>query len=129
MKLYRKWIINEVARAGEHTNERTYVRTYSHTYVRDRSYIPSTTLLCEGIMSQQHFMKMFLQQNNHNLPTRLIGHNGKQWPTTSTCDITLWLSRTTDNSNFFIGSREVRDNERRLYFKWPFYSSRNNCAK
>ena len=54
MKLYRNWIINEVARAGEHTNERTYVRTYvrtySHTYVRDRPYIPSTTLLCEGII-------------------------------------------------------------------------------
>ena len=49
MKLYRNWIINEVARAGEHTNEHTYVRTYSHTYVRDRPYIPSTTLLCEGI--------------------------------------------------------------------------------
>ena len=50
MKLYRNWIINEVARAGEHTNEPTYVRTYSHTYVRDRPYIPSTTLLCEGII-------------------------------------------------------------------------------
>ena len=49
VKLYRNWIINEVARAGEHTNERTYIRTYSHTYVRDRPYIPSTTLLCEGI--------------------------------------------------------------------------------
>ena len=33
-----------------------------------------------------------------------------------TRDVTLWLSRTTDNSNFFIGYREVRDNERRLYF-------------
>ena len=32
------------------TNVRTYVRTYSHTYVRDRPYIPSTTLLCEGII-------------------------------------------------------------------------------
>ena len=31
-----------------------------------------------------------------------------------TRDVTLWLSRTTDNLNFFIGSREVRDNERRL---------------
>ena len=50
VKLYRNWIINEVARAGEHTNECTYVRTYSHTYVRDRPYIPSTTLLCEGII-------------------------------------------------------------------------------
>ena len=52
VKLYRNWIINEVARAGEHTNERTYVRTYSHTYVRDRPYIPSTTLLCEGIITR-----------------------------------------------------------------------------
>ena len=51
MKLYRNWIINEGARAGENTNERRYVRTYSHTYVRDRPYIPSTTLLCEGIIS------------------------------------------------------------------------------
>ena len=31
VKLYRNWIINEVARAGEHTNERTYVLTYIHT--------------------------------------------------------------------------------------------------
>ena len=52
MKLYRNWIINEVAREGEHTNERTYVRTYLHTYVRDRPYIPSTTLLCEGIIKK-----------------------------------------------------------------------------
>ena len=46
VKLYWNWIINGVARAGEHTNQ----RTYSHTYVRDRLYIPSTTLLCEGII-------------------------------------------------------------------------------
>ena len=34
MKLYRNWIINEVARAmtkGEHMNERTHVRTYIRT--------------------------------------------------------------------------------------------------
>ena len=31
VKLYRNWIINEVARAGEHTNERTYVRTHIQT--------------------------------------------------------------------------------------------------
>ena len=48
MKLYRNWIINEVARAmtkGEHTKN---IRTYTHTYVWDKPYIPSTTL-CEGI--------------------------------------------------------------------------------
>ena len=32
-----------------------------------------------------------------------------------TYDVTIWLSRTTDNSNIFIKSREVRDNESRLY--------------
>ena len=38
VKLYRNWIINEVARAGEHTNERTYVRTHIHTYGTDPIY-------------------------------------------------------------------------------------------
>ena len=39
-------------------------------------------------------------------------------------DITIWLSRTTDNSNIFIRSREVRDNESRLYFeKGAWYMS------
>ena len=60
VKLHRNWIINEVARAGEHTNERTYVRTYSHTYVRDRPYIPSTTLLCEGIIRELNVSILFL---------------------------------------------------------------------
>ena len=32
-----------------------------------------------------------------------------------TYDVTIWLSRTTNNSNIFIRSREVRDNESRLY--------------
>ena len=32
-----------------------------------------------------------------------------------TYDVTIWLSRTTDNSNIFIRSHEVRDNESRLY--------------
>ena len=30
-------------------------------------------------------------------------------------DVTIWLSRTTDNSNIFIRSCEVRDNESQLY--------------
>ena len=41
--------MRSLERVNERTNVRTYVRTYSHTYVRDRPYIPSTTLLCEGI--------------------------------------------------------------------------------
>ena len=64
VKLHRNWIINEVARAGEHTNERTYVRTYSHTYVRDRPYIPSTTLLCEGIISVYFDQERKIQKIN-----------------------------------------------------------------
>ena len=43
------------------------------------------------------------------------------WQTVSalrhTCDVTLWLSRATDNSDFFIGSSEVQDNKRRLYYQ------------
>ena len=30
-------------------------------------------------------------------------------------DVRIWLSRTTDNSNIFTRSGEVRDNESRLY--------------
>ena len=70
VKLYRNWIINEVARAGEHTNERTYVRTYSHTYVRDRPYIPSTTLLCEGITNSNVFSLTFLHARRMEQPIR-----------------------------------------------------------
>ena len=41
-------------RSLERVNIRTNVRTYSHTYVRDRPYIPSTTLLCEGIIKENN---------------------------------------------------------------------------
>ena len=34
-----------------------------------------------------------------------------------TYDVTIWLSRTTDNSNIFIRSREVRDNESTVLIK------------
>ena len=43
--------MRSLERVNIRTNVRTtFVRTYSHTYVRDRPYIPSTTLLCEGII-------------------------------------------------------------------------------
>ena len=48
MKLYRNWIINEVARAGEHTNERTYVLTYIRT---------GQTLYPEGIIKKTIFAR------------------------------------------------------------------------
>ena len=38
-----------------------------------------------------------------------------------TYDVTIWLSRTTDNSNIFIRSLEVRDNESRLYLNTIIY--------
>ena len=37
-----------------------------------------------------------------------------------TYDVTIWLSQTTDNSNIFIRSREVRDNESWLYNLYSF---------
>ena len=42
----------------ERVNIRMNVRTYSHTYVRDRPYIPSTTLLCEGIIIKKTIKKV-----------------------------------------------------------------------
>ena len=46
-----------------------------------------------------------------------------------TYDVTIWLSRTTDNSNIFIRSREVRDNESRLYlFRSPILDPLINNA-
>ena len=38
-----------------------------------------------------------------------------------TYDVTIRLSRTTENSNIFIRSREVRDNESRLYEKYQSF--------
>ena len=70
VKLYRNWIINEVARAGEHTNE----RTYSHTYVRDRPYIPSTTLLCEGITNLWHHLVYNSRGAWHTLYAMLLSN-------------------------------------------------------
>ena len=63
MKLYRNWIINEVARAGEHTNERMYVRTHIHTYGTD-PLSPRTTLLCERIMKYRSLWPTFSLRSN-----------------------------------------------------------------
>ena len=48
------------------------------------------------------------------LPSTFGEQRGEQ--SRHTNDVTIWLSRTTDNSNIFIRSREVRDNKSRLYF-------------
>ena len=52
------------------TNVRAYM--YSHTYVRDRPYIPSTTLLCEGIkmiilIISEHPFRVVLGRAYHGL--------------------------------------------------------------
>ena len=49
MKLCRNWIINEVARTGEHTNERTNVRTYVLTYIRTGQTLYLSCGVVEGI--------------------------------------------------------------------------------
>ena len=88
LKLYRNWIINEVARAmtkGEHTNESTYVRTFTHTHVQDRPYIPSTTLMCEGITSTTKYR---LHENS-----RRRGHRREKYARGLFCDL---------NPNFFL---------------------------
>ena len=57
-------------RSLERVNIRTNVRTYSHTYVRDRPYIPSTTLLCEGIITEipdMVFCSVSLTQQGHDV--------------------------------------------------------------
>ena len=48
------------------------------------------------------------------MPSKHISAN-REANSRHTYDVTIWLSRTTDNSNIFIRSREVRDNESRLY--------------
>ena len=45
-----------------------------------------------------------------HVPSKHVEANSRH-----TYDVTIWLSRTTDNSNIFIRSREVRGNESRLY--------------
>ena len=63
-----------------------------------------------------------------HVPSKHVEANSRH-----TYDVTIWLSRTTDNSNIFIRSREVRDNESRLYlfFAEKFVSSfcicKGNC--
>ena len=52
------------------------------------------------------------------MPSKYIEANSRH-----TYDVTIWLSRTTDNSNIFIRFREVRDNESRLYVHWYFHQT------
>ena len=57
------------------TNVRTYVRTYSHTYVRDRPYIPSTTLLCEGIINYSNSLFSINRQGKMQMKLKMLYKN------------------------------------------------------
>ena len=55
-----------------------------------------------------------------HVPSRHVEANSRH-----TYNITIWLPRTTDNSNIFIRSREVRDNESRLYLNYGMYNNKH----
>ena len=71
MKLYRNWIINEVARAGEHTNECTYVLTYIRT---GQTLYPLHNKVVEGII---------------NLEQRTTCIKAQKWPPTKLTNIVM----------------------------------------
>ena len=69
-------------RSLEQVNIRTNVGTYVLTYVRDRPYIPSTTLLCEGIINLQYdLIKSNSKLNSDDLkywtiPSKVVIYKG-----------------------------------------------------
>ena len=66
MKLYRNWIINEVARAGEHTNERTYVLTYIRT---GQSLYPLHNFVVRGDNNPKSLLNQTVTQNTVTVDT------------------------------------------------------------
>ena len=66
-------------------------------------------LLKQTVRMQTKVRVNYLNCHIH-VPSKHVEANSRH-----TYDVTIWLSRTTDNSNIFIRSREVWDNESRLY--------------
>ena len=66
-------------------------------------------LLKQTVTMQTEVRVNYLNCHIH-VPSKQVESNSRH-----TYDVTIWLSRTTDNSNIFVRSREVRDNESRLY--------------
>ena len=66
--------MRSLERVNIRTNERTYVRTYSHTYVRDKPYIPSTTLLREGIINKKNMRLPKLEPRMHRFKVHRVFH-------------------------------------------------------
>ena len=70
-------------------------------------------LLKHTLTMQTEVRVNFLNCHKH-VPSKHVLAN-REANSRHTDGVTIWLSRTTDNSNIFIRSREVRDNESRLY--------------
>ena len=63
MKLYRNWIINEVARAMTKVNIRTNVRTYVRTYIRTGQTLYSLhTFVVRGDNNDASFLDFHAQK-------------------------------------------------------------------
>ena len=65
-------------------------------------------LLKQTVTMQTEVRVNYLNCHIH-VPSKHVEANSRH-----TYDVTIWLSRTTDNANTFVRSREVRDNESRL---------------
>ena len=72
MKLYRNWIINEVARAGEHTNERTYVLAYIRT---GQTLYPLHNFVVRGDNDQSELNIMMFDHRRLSIRAKLFKAN------------------------------------------------------
>ena len=90
-------------------------------------FIPREPLhLLKQIVKMQTEVRVNYLNCHIHVPSKHVLAN-REANSRHTFDVTIWLSRTTDNSNIFIRSREVPDNESRLYLlnmvNWISFSS------
>ena len=91
-------------------NIRAYVRTYSHTYIWDRPYIPSTTALCEGITRYLRSCSSFLTGFSQLIDERT---DFPKWPVTLSegdnfCDFLLFPGDQTLPKWFNFERKEMK---------------------
>ena len=87
-------------------------------------FIPREPLhLLKQIVKMQTEVRVNYLNCHIHVPSKHVLAN-REANSRHTFDVTIWLSRTTDNSNIFIRSREVRDNESRLYSTSSLMSSK-----
>ena len=83
-------------------------------------FIPREPLhLLKQIVKMQTEVRVNYLNCHIHVPSKHVLAN-REANSRHTFDVAIWLSRTTDNSNIFIRSREVRDNESRLYILLVF---------